>query len=296
MKKTVTIIGASGQVGFRLAERLSHAFRLRCVVRDRNKKKFDQFDDAEVFQVEDIGNVPQLSKALDNSHVVINTGYIWFAEEIFAAIEGNQSRPEQIIFTGSTGIFTKLPSASAQQKRDAERYIRESCKIPWTIIRPTMIYGHPDDRNISRLIKALHKTPVMPLIGKGRNLIQPVFINDLLRAFEIATLNEEHFNKSYNIGACSPLSNAQLFRCVASALKRNVKIIPINPGILRFVLGISTFFKLNPITHEQLLRFQEDKDIDIEPFIDAFGFEPIAFEEGVAQLVAAMNRKNDPQS
>lgn len=292
MKKIITIIGASGEVGFRLAERLSKTFYIKCVVRDRNKRSFAQFKDVEIIQVEDISLAAKLSNAITNSHVIINAGYIWFAKDIFAAIENCESNPEHIIFTGSTGVFTKLSSKSAQQKRDAESFIRENYKIPWTIIRPTMIYGHPDDRNISRLVKALLKTPVMPLIGKGESLIQPVFINDLLTAYERAMLNEKHFYKSYNIGAKYPLTNADLFHSVAKALNKNVRFIAINPKLLLFILNVLAFLKLNPISHEQLSRFQEDKDIDMTSFIEAFNFEPISFEEGVTHLVADMKFKN----
>ena len=246
----------------------------------------------ELIQVADIGCTAELSEALGNSHAIINAGYIWFAEDLLEAILGSGSNPEHVIFTGSTGVFTRLPSAGALQKRLAERFIRENYKMPWTIIRPTMIYGHPEDRNISRLVRVLEKTPIMPLIGNGDCMIQPVFIDDLLRAFEHTMFNEEHFYKSYNIGAKYPLTNADLFRTVARALDKDVRFVNINPSFILFVLGILKFFKLKPLTHEQVLRFQENKDIDLTPFINAFGFEPIPFEEGVTELVSKMGYRD----
>lgn len=288
MKKTVAIIGASGEVGFRLVERLSERYRLTCIVRDKNKRSFFRLPDVEVVQVADVSCTDALSEALGGSHAIVNAGYIWFAQELLEAILRSDSDPEHVIFTGSTGVFTKLPSAGAEQKRVAERFIQDNYTMPWTIIRPTMIYGHPEDRNISRLARVLRKTSIMPLIGNGDCMIQPVFIDDLLRAFEHAMFNEEHFYKSYNIGARYPLTNADLFRTVARALDRDVRFINVNPRIILFLLRILKAFRLRPLTHEQVLRFQENKDIDLAPFIEAFGFEPMPFEEGVTQLVGQM--------
>ena len=67
--------------------------------------------------------------------------YIFFAQHIFAAINLLESKPKHIIFTGSTGVFTKLPSFDADLKRDAELFIEKKYDVPWTIIRPTNIWG-----------------------------------------------------------------------------------------------------------------------------------------------------------
>ena len=37
--------------------------------------------------------------------------------------------------------------------------------LEWTIIRPTMIYGSPRDRNMIRLIKWIDHLPILPVFG-----------------------------------------------------------------------------------------------------------------------------------
>lgn len=290
--KKIAIIGASGEVGFKLVDKLSKNYFLKCIVRDKNKKNFSNIKNVELFEINDIGLTHQISKAISDVDVIINTGYISFAQDIFDALELIDSKPEQIIFTGSTGIYTKLPSKGAKLKIDAEKFIMDNYKISWTIIRPTMIYGHHNDRNISRLIRVLNKTPIMPLIGNGDFLIQPVFIDDLLKSYEIAILNTNHYKKSYNIGSCKPLTNKDLFKTVANILEKRVYFISISPKIISFLLKFLKLIKIKPISQEQVLRFQENKDIDIFPFINNFKFEPIPFQEGVSRQVAEMKNKN----
>jgi nucleoside-diphosphate-sugar epimerase len=50
-----------------------------------------------------------------------------------------------------------------------------------TTARPTMIYGDPGDRNLSRLLPLLRSTPVRPVPG-GRHLQQPVHAADVADA------------------------------------------------------------------------------------------------------------------
>lgn len=241
MNKTITIIGASGEVGFKLVKLLANNYLIKCIVRNKNKKNLSSINNVEIFEIGDIKLTDQLSDAISNSNVIINAGYIWFAKDILKAISKSKSKPEQIIFTGSTGIYTKLYSKGAQQKRDAEKFIAQNFDFPWTIIRPTMIYGHINDGNISRLIKVLNKTPIMPIIGNGAKLIQPVFIDDLIRSFELAILNTNHYFKSYNIGANQSLSNKDLFKTVAKQLPKKI-IFYNNPPKNNFLFSKIFYF------------------------------------------------------
>lgn len=288
----IAIIGASGEVGFRLVNKLRDTHQIKCIVRNKNKKDFGQLKNLEIIEVKDISDVENLSIALEGSEVIINMGYIWFAQDIFKAIKDLNKKPKQIIFTGSTGIFTKLPSNAAQTKRDAELFIQKNYDMPWTIIRPTMIYGHYADRNISRIIKVLDKTPIMPIIGKGSALIQPVFIDDLLKAYETALLNERLFLKSFNIAGEYPISNKELFKTISSVLNRRVFLISLHPNLISVLLKIMSLFRFRPISQEQILRFQENKDINTIDFINNFNYTPRPFIQGVRDLVHEMKQKS----
>jgi len=283
MIKTIAIIGASGHVGFRLVERLSSIYKIHCIVRDINKRNFSRFKNIQVFKVDDISNTVDLTNALNHCHAIINASYIGFAEEILKAIKINNNI-EHILFTGSTGIFTKLPSSSAEIKREAEKFIRDNYTIPNTIIRPTMIYGHKNDKNISKLSQVLKKVPFFPLIGRGDKLLQPVYINDLVRAYEIALFQNKFYRNSYNIAGEKPLRNKEIFQKVSAILDKKVIFISIHPYIISLTIKILWLFKLKIVSQEQIERFQENKDVNIEKFIEAFDFTPRSFDDGLIEM------------
>lgn len=284
--KTIAVIGATGEVGFRLIPALHSSYRIVAIVRNQGKRNFRPYSGVEVRQVDDISNVDSLAQSLDGCEAIVNTGYIWFAEHIHQAILRSQAPIRHIVFTGSTGIFTRLPSQSAERKREAETYIQEHYRCPWTIIRPTMIYGHKDDRNISRLVRAVARYPVMPLIGKGGSLIQPVLIHDLVKAYETALLNSKYYNKSYNIGGSKAYSNRELITCAASSLGRQARLVPLPAGLVRGGVALLSKMGISPISTEQVQRFQENKNIDLSAFITDFNYVPRDFEQGVQLLIS----------
>jgi nucleoside-diphosphate-sugar epimerase len=282
---TIAVIGATGEVGFRLIQTLHSSYRIVAIVRNREKRDFSRYPGVEVRQVDDISDVDSLALALDGCEAIVNTGYIWFAENIHQAVMKTGAKIRHLLFTGSTGIYTRLPSHSAERKRMAEKFIQERYLCPWTIIRPTMIYGHKDDRNISRLVKALARYPFMPLIGKGSSLIQPVLIHDVVKAYETALLNSKYYNKAYNIGGGKAMSNRELVACAASSLGRQARVIPFPAALVRSGVALLSMMGLSPITREQVARFQENKNIDLSAFIKDFDYVPRNFEEGIQLLI-----------
>lgn len=281
----IAVIGATGEVGFRLVRALYPSWRIVAIVRDRGKRDFSPYPGVEICQVADIADIDNLALALEGCDAIINTGYIWFADCIHRAVLKSGASIRHTLFTGSTGIFTRLPSASAERKREAESFIREQFRCPWTILRPTMIYGHKDDRNISRLLKAVARYPIMPLIGQGSSLIQPVLIYDLIKAYRAALLNPKYFNKSYNIGGGKAYSNRELIACAASSLGRQARLIPVPATLVHASVALLSKLRLSPVSAEQVQRFDENKNIDLTAFINDFEFVPRDFEQGLKFLV-----------
>jgi len=282
---TIAVIGATGEVGFRLIHALHSSYRIVAIVRNREKRNFSGYPGVEVRQVDDVSNVDSLALSLDGCEAIVNTGYIWFAEYIHQAVLQSRASIRHIVFTGSTGIYTRLPSQSAERKRAAETFIQEHYRCNWTIIRPTMIYGHKDDRNISRLVQAVARYPILPMIGKGSSLIQPVLIHDLVKAYEKALLNSKYYNKSYNIGGGKAYSNRDLITCAASSLGRQAKLIPLPAALVRSGVALLSMMGISFISREQVQRFQENKNIDLSSFVTDFDYVPRDFEQGIEFLI-----------
>jgi nucleoside-diphosphate-sugar epimerase len=61
----------------------------------------------------------------------------------------------------------------------AEEAVRAS-GIPWTIVRPTWVYG-PRDVALNRFVGFARQLPFVPMTNTGRQLLAPVFVEDVAR-------------------------------------------------------------------------------------------------------------------
>jgi nucleoside-diphosphate-sugar epimerase len=163
----------------------------------------------------------------------------------------------------------------------AEQLIAKS-GLNYTILRPTMIYGTPRDRNIWRLISYLSRWPFIPVVGRGDALQQPVFVDDVANAVVQAADSECAIGKAYNLAGAAPLSFVQMVDTVCTGLNRSVARIHLPPRPTRAVAAALSRFGI-PITPEQVARIEEDKTFDTSAAATDLCFAPLNFEHGLAR-------------
>jgi uncharacterized protein YbjT (DUF2867 family) len=192
------------------------------------------------------------------------------------------------VFVSSAGVHTRLVSAGADAKRAGEARLR-AASLEATILRPSMIYGRPGDRNLERLLRWLARVPVVPLPGGGRVLQQPVHVDDLVSAI-VASLERPAARRSeYDVGGPEALSLRALIEQSAQALGRRAVLIPLP---LRPVHGLVRALRRMglpvPIRPEQLLRLEESKAVDLTPARRDLDFAPRSFAEGIGAEAAML--------
>ena len=96
-----------------------------------------------------------------------------------------------------------------------------------TILRSTMIYGAPGDRNLSPLFALLRWVPVLPVPGRGRRLQQTVHIADLARAVLAVVERSTAAGASYNVVRPPPLTFADLLRFSANTVGTRARLVPV---------------------------------------------------------------------
>lgn len=196
------------------------------------------------------------------------------------------------VFVGSAGVYTRLKSPSADAKRAGEAALRAST-LGYTILRPSMIYGTPADRNMVRLLRWIRRMPVVPIPGAGRTLQQPVHVEDLADAIVASLERPSISGREYDLGGPRALPLRDIVRLAGQAMGRRAVLVPlpITPAH-RVVLGLRRLKVPIPVRPEQVLRLTESKAVDIEPARRDLGFDPRPFEEGIA-AEAKMLRASD---
>lgn len=277
----VLVTGGTGFTGSRLIPLLlKNGIQVRALVRPTSDRSALSALTVE-WATGDLSDTQALISALRGVDALVNIASLGFghAESILKSMK--EAGVKRGIFISTTAIFTQLNASSKSIRLAAEEAIQAS-GLEYTILRPTMIYGSPRDRNMWRLIRLLRITPIMPIFGDGESLQQPIFVDDVAQAVLLALQNNVTIRKSYNIAGKDPLTYNQVIDTVASVLGKRVwKLhLPYMP-IVRALQFIERMRLRLPIKAEQVLRLNEDKSFSYEEAKRYFGFAPRSFEEGI---------------
>src|SRR5437660_875821 len=221
----ILITGATGYIGRHLVARLvAQGERPRCLVRDINRAKrtlpVDKVElvtgvttspdslDAAVHGVDTIIHAAFLTA--DNKQSAGNeyekTNVQGTANLIKAAKKADVKR---IIEISGLGTKPDKPGSYMQGRYLAEQMLKES-GLDWTIIQPSVLFGKgaPFIKGLADLINS---APVVPLIGGGKTMFQPIYVEDVASVI-IKTLQDPAGSNghTYTIGGPAYYSFTQV--------------------------------------------------------------------------------------
>jgi len=277
----IFITGATGFTGSRVVPLLlKSGYEARCLYRASSDRSLLTDSNIE-WALGDVSDSQTLSASMQGTDALVNIASLGFgyADSIISAAQN--AGIKRAVFISTTAIFTQLNAGSKKVRVAAELAI-ETSGLKHTILRPTMIYGSPRDRNMWRLIRFMRYSPIVPIFGDGKYLQQPIHVDDVAAAILGCLKADVTISKSYNIAGKHALTYNEVVDTIARGMnKRAWKIhIPSKPvvSLLRFFERIRIPF---PIKAEQVLRLNENKDFSYAEAQEDFGFSPLAFGEGI---------------
>jgi uncharacterized protein YbjT (DUF2867 family) len=205
---------------------------------------------------------------------------------------------ERAVFVSTTAVTTALPARSKVVRLAAEHQVRSS-PLAWTILRPTMIYGAPGDRNLSTLLAVLARAArvprpgclplVLPVPGGGARLQQPVHVADLAGAVLAAAERTQTAGSCYDVAGPEPLPFAELLRLSSAAVGCPVRLLPVPLSpVVALTRGYERLSRRPRIRAEQWERLAEDKAFPIDAAASDLAYAPRPFAEGIREEAAAL--------
>jgi len=281
------ITGATGHTGTHVIQKLKAIkFQepIRCIVRKDSDLSVLNDSRLNIERCEgtltDFAFVNSCMKNVDN---VLHIAGIHWSENITRSALAN--RVDRVVYVHTTGRFSRFKSAAEEYIRIEEDTIRSG--IPYTILRPTMIYGSQKDINICKLIEYIDTHTLFPIFGDGQNLMQPILSRDLAEAVVSVYFNKEKtLNKCYDVAGKYPLTYERLLRTISAGLGRNTLFIKI-PYVIS-ILGAVLYNAISPsakISVEQVMRMNEERNFSYDSAAADFGFNPSSFDDGVAEQI-----------
>ena len=233
--RRVCVTGASGFIGQRLVSRLVE--ENYSVVGLSRSDWFEAHPRVEK-HIGDINDSHVLDQALRHVVGVIHlaactSAYSHDPELAFRTnVEGthgliracHQLGVKRVIYLGTLSSLRKEMGPYGATKRAAEGLLANS-GLDVTVIRPHLVYGKGDRGLFSRLLAVIQNFPVVPILGHGRQRMQPVYIDDVVECIVRCFESQETLGRTYNLVGDEPISMNEFVDLVAEVMKvKRIKV------------------------------------------------------------------------
>lgn len=194
------------------------------------------------------------------------------------AAESGASKIVQISAMGADEMAVSKFHAS---KREADRYLSQ-LNVPHVIIRPSFVYG--GGGSSMDFFAHLVALPVTPIPGDGQYHVQPIHIDDLVKAITISLYRDDLRSITVDAGGGEILTFDQMLEILGHQIGKPVRYLHIPWNMIGLVAKVTDLIGGHgPITEEEASMLKRDNFLDNKKFVESFGFEPLTFSEGIAQ-------------
>ncbi|MDQ6993678.1 MAG: complex I NDUFA9 subunit family protein [Mariprofundus sp.] len=279
MGKQICIIGGSGFVGRAIAKQAITAGHLVTVACRHPERARDMLVEGVTLKQVDVADGRGIDEAVSGCDCVIylvgllfergrnsfQAAHIDGVEHVIAAC--HRAGVAQYLHMSALGAGNIPDSHYATTKATAEISVTDS-KLNWTIFRPSIIYGAGD--SFFNKFKMMTLLPVIPLIC-GQTLFQPVWVEDVARAFVVAINNRHTAGQTYELAGTEQYSFEKLLQMMLDELAISRKLLAVSPTIAGLMAGFGSLLPTPALTMDQLTLLEHDNIATGEPFPSLFG-------------------------
>ena len=159
----------------------------------------------------------------------------------------------------------------------AEEHIRRS-GVPYTIFQSSLIYG-PEDHFTTSLARLLQISPFFfPLPGSTRQVIQPLWVEDVVTVLLWSLDNEATINHTYEIGGSEFFTVRQIVEIIMQATQRPHRLFEVSPVLLRgMIVTFESFIPHYPASSFWLDYISINRTCPVDNLPRNFGLMPARF-------------------
>ncbi len=208
-------------------------------------------------------------------------------ERLVAA--ARQARVGRLLYLSGAGAAPDAARHWFRAKWRAESAVRQS-GIPYTILRPTWLYGPRDDA-LNRFLRLGRLLPIVPMPGAGRQLLAPVFIDDLARLAADCLAQEVAQERVFEVGGPETLTMNEIVRRALLADGRARPIAHAPAWLMKLVAWPLQFLPRPPLTPDAVDFVNQPATVDTGPLLAAMPRRLTPLDEGLATYLGTRARQ-----
>ncbi len=292
----VTVFGGSGFLGRHVVRALAkRGYRIRVAVRRPELAGFLQ-PLGRVGQIHAVQANLRYPESVDaaarDADIVVNLVGILFerGRQKFDAVQAfgaeavalaAAAHGAKLIHVSALGADENAPSQYARAKAMGEKLVLAA--VPSAIIfRPSVVFG-PEDDFFNKFAAIARMSPVLPLVGGGHTLFQPVFAGDVGSAVAAAAEGSAKPGTIYELGGPEVKSFKELMQVVLDTIERKRLLVPIPFALAKFKASFLQYLPKPPLTPDQVELLRGDIVVSDAAkaegrTLEALGINPVTME------------------
>jgi nucleoside-diphosphate-sugar epimerase len=290
----VFVTGATGYIGRALVAHLTRSgARVRCLVLPGDPLEPASSDLVEVVHG-DVTSPNELAGSQNDTRTVVHAAAVMPPAPAgrirHVNVDGTRHLIEQVkrwdlqrfIYISAVSATYRVKNAYGASKLVAEELVRES-GLPFTILRPTMVYGPGGGLHFQTLVDLTRRLPVLlPVIGPGTQRLAPVALDDVVRAIDLVRNHPAAVGKTYGVAGGTVVTfNELLDHILAAGGRTRIKFhVPVRlcMGLAKVVQRISSdsFFTVDALT-----GITQDATLDWTELHRDCGYSPVSLSTGL---------------
>jgi len=211
---------------------------------------------------------------------------IWILADYLPLLQSYGSK--RILALSSTSAISKQTSSEPLEIETAKRLQlgeqqlqqwAEKLDIEWLVLRPTLIYGFGEDKNISEITRFIKRFGFFPLLGPAVGLRMPVHAEDVAKACIASIFTANTANHIFHISGAETLTYRNMVERIFITLGKRTRFIPIPLSAFKLAVFclrlLPRYQHWSPVMAE---RMNKDLVFSHSKASQSFGYCPRAFE------------------
>ncbi|MBY0356405.1 MAG: NAD(P)H-binding protein [Candidatus Obscuribacterales bacterium] len=298
----VVVDGATGYVGSSLVHKLGKlGVVVHCLVHPQAKAEdiaFLRSCGAKIFQCQLNDETGVLKQALAGAKSVVHLiGSVapragesledlheGQTKHLLEAMKANNVK--KLVMVTTLGASQQARSAYQLSKWQQEKTVCDS-DLDYVILRPALILGKiagkRDSKLIARYRKLILSRKSVPLIDGGKNMLQPIFIGDLIEAICISLEDSFAVRKILELGGPQPVSLRDVVAGLMTELGLNKNLTTV-PSWLASLAGsvLEKVQKVPLVSRDQVLLSTQDTVCTENALLTVFGIRGRTLKEALS--------------
>jgi uncharacterized protein YbjT (DUF2867 family) len=293
----ILVTGAAGFIGHHVVKALRTQDRpVRAFVRERADTSRLRAWGCDI-AVGDMTDPESLRRAAEGCDVVVH---------LVAILQGKPEDFERVMIEGTRSLVAAAKEVAVSRfvlmsalgttertkdlvpyfraKWDNEQAVKDS-GLEHVIFRPSFVFG-PDGGALQQFKRIAKRAPVTPIVGTGRERIQPIWPDDVAAYFAAAIDRPDVIGRTFELGGPDVVTWNEMWERLKKTLGIRRPTVHIPMGLMRVQASVFSVLPKPPVTRDQLAMIEAgDYVVTNSDAVDTFGFPLVPLDEQLRRSV-----------